>query len=409
MDLAEAHEVSVALRGEGVHAERVAAILGLVASTRAHAEEIGGLSLSRKRYDEWRLRILQEIGLASRKGSSPWPPTSQTVMKRMGGGFWAEAMKSVGLIPGAHGRSRGLLMFVEQDYNDAVTDYLAHAANSGQASTVHGYSRWVEVEERAGRRRPAPASLRRKYGSCTNAKRIITASGFRPLGRDPRLILSQTVVARDALHHAQSELGQFLERVAAARPAEASSNITTFLRSFVEEFEIRRRDWLRTIVALDEGAVARRLTSPAGLKRARREALTKRPTDLTAVLTDRYIDTMLSGGDPRQTDGWLRPEAQAQLSALPDEIAQRFAVLRCARNFLTHDSEEARGKLQDSIGRLAAMDPRFSLKQPMTRRVLVGWLHAENLQRMRLLCESVPAAWRAMVVVETVSAESPEA
>jgi DNA-binding CsgD family transcriptional regulator len=111
---------------------------------------------------------------------------------------------------------------------------------------------------------------------------------------------------------------------------------------------------------------------------------------------------MLRGGDPRQTDGWLRADAQAELDALPDEIALQFTVLREARNFLTHNSEESRVKLEGAVDRLAAADPRFQLRQSLTRRVLIDWLRAMDARRIRLLAACVPALWRAMVVVETV-------
>lgn len=315
-------------------------------------------------------------------------------------------MTSMGLAPGPRGRARGLLVFHEQDYDSAVVDYLAQAVATGQSSTFEGYERWVEAEDRAGRRRPSSGAVRLRYRSWTNAKRMVAVSGARPPSRLKGLIALATPVSAVALHHAQEELNRFLVALGNTRPAEASAVVERFVRSFEQEFEFRRRDWLRAVVSLD-AAVARRRLAAGSLARPQREALTRTPPDIDAALTDIYLDRMLSGGDPRRTDGWLQADAQAELDALPDEVALQFTVLREIRNYLTHDSEESRVRLKAAIQRLAIVDPRFELHQTLTRRVLIDWLRTADARRIRLLSACVPTLWRAMVVGETVLQGSP--
>ena len=401
VDLQDAREVAAALQDQGLDAETSASVLCLVASAKAHASTHVGVALTKKRYEEVRGWVLQDLGLQSRRGSAPWPPTSQTVMKRLGDGFWADALTSIGLTPGPRGRSRGLLVFREQDYDSAVVDYLAQTAATGQDSTFSGYERWVEIEERSGRRRPSSAAVRLRYRNWTNAKRMVAASGARPPSRLDGLVRPVATVSTSALHHAQEELTRFLTALGDTRPVQASALIEGFIRSFAEEFELRRRDWLRAAVSLDPTA-ARRCLASGSLPRPQRDALTRTPADVDAALTDRYLDHMLSGGDPRRTDDWLRADAQAELDALPDEVALQFSVLRAARNYLTHASEESRTRLQAAIQRLGTVDPRFELHQPLTRRVLIDWVRAADARRLRSLGACIPALWRAMVVAETV-------
>ena len=125
---------------------------------------------------------------------------------------------------------------------------------------------------------------------------------------------------------------------------------------------------------------------------------------MAAGLSDMYLDRMLSGksGGPRNTDSWLRSDAQAELDAIPDDVVARVKALHEIRNYLTHGSEEARSRLQEALASLAAEDDRFVLRRGVTRRILLDWLTSEQLQRLQGIAESIPSTWRAMVVVESV-------
>lgn len=57
-----------------------------------------------------------------------------------------------------------------------------------------------------------------------------------------------------------------------------------FLRSYAQEFEFRRRDWLRAAVAADDAAVARQLARP-DLPAKVRTLLSTSPPDVASVLS----------------------------------------------------------------------------------------------------------------------------
>jgi len=395
-------ELSKALRSEGLTAEQIADVIAVGAAAKAAATDGSLTPLSKKAYDQSRLAVLVDFRLSSRKGKTPWPPTSQTVMKRLGGGYWSDALAAVGLTAGDGGRARGLLVFAEGDYESAVSDYLAHVSVTGQSDTFAGYGAWVEDEERAGRRRPSSAAVRLRFINWTNAKRkhgrvsreVDSGGGYTGWGG----------VATAGLVRAEAETAAFAESAKALTPVEVSNRMAQFVRSFVEEFEIRRREWLRGVVSLDPSATSRRMANPQGLSKAQRTALVTLPLDWDAVLPDRYCDGLLTNSDPTDAGSWLLPALQAELDSVSEEARLRFAVLRALRNFFTHDSAESTQRLTMAIGALAASDPRFELGQPVTRRVINDWLRSQSLRRLGLLTSCVPVIWRAMVVVEALAA-----
>jgi hypothetical protein len=406
IDLAEAWEVAAVLDQQGLEAEARAKILIMIANARAHAVENEAVTITKKRYDEVRREILDDLGLVSAQGIMPWPPTAQTVMKRLGGGYWAEALRNIGLTPDERGRERGLLRFTENDYDNAVVDFLAQANATGRPPTFEAYGDWVESEDRAGRRRPSAPAVRLRYTNWNNAKRMVAASGARTpasLHTRERIVTERSLVSTLALHKAQDELRSFFEELGKTASSEVSATVEKFIKMYWQEFEYSRREWLRAAVEVDPEAVGRRLQQ-GGLSRSQRDVLELHPPNISAALSDIYLDKMLSGrnGGPRNTDSWLRPEAQAELDALPDDVVARVEVLHQIRNFLTHGSEEARDRLRTALAHLASEDSRFALRRNISRRILLDWLTAEHAQRLRSIAEAIPSTWRAMIVVESV-------
>jgi hypothetical protein len=405
IDLTEAGEVASVLDHQGLEAVTRARILIVIANARAHAVENEAITITKQRYDEVRREILDDLGLVSTHGVMPWPPGAQTVMKRLGGGYWAEALRNIGLTA-ERGRERGLLRFTENDYDNAVVDFLAQANATGQAPTFEAYSDWVESEDRAGRRRPSPAAVRMRYTNWNNAKRMVAASGARtPASLHTRkgIFTARSLIGTLALHKAQDELRSFLADLEKAASSEVSAIVEKFIKVYWQEFEYSRRGWLRAVVELDPQVVERRLQQ-GGLSRSQRDALEHDPPNISAALSDIYLDRMLSAhsGGPRNTDSWLGSEAQAELDALPDHIVARIDVLHEIRNFLTHSSEEAKNRLRTALAHLASEDSRFTLRRSMSRRVLLDWLTAEHAQRLRSIAEAIPATWRTMIVVESI-------
>ncbi|WP_371782848.1 hypothetical protein [Streptosporangium subroseum] len=394
-DFEEALEVSAALEEQGIVRPEIASVLCLIATTRAFFRDTLDATISRKRYDQLRLQVLGEWGLPMGGKAVVWPPTGLTVMKRLGDGYWADALRTIGLHPTSGGRPRGLLKYREEDYELAVSDYFDYSKNQGHVPSIEGYRRWVEFEGRAGYDRPAWETIRLLYKTWTNVRR----AAARPHRPQSAWKVNQIPHSTRALHDAQREWKRFVAELGATPPTKASAVVTNFVCSCAQEFEARRRDWLRAAITIDADAV-RRLLEEESLSKRRRLALEAgaSPAD---VLMDRDIDR-LGAEDPRRTDGWLRPEAQAELDFVPDEVALRYKVLREARNYFTHRSDESRQRLHAAIDALAALDPRFTMNQAITTKTLPDWLRAKNLQRLHLLCSSVQELWRAMVVGETL-------
>jgi hypothetical protein len=411
VDPEEGAEVAAVLDRHGIEAEIQARILIMTANARAHAASDPAVTISRRLYDKLRGEILSELGLVSARGATVWPPSGQTVMTRLGGGYWAEALISMGLPPGEGGRERGLLRFTENDYENAVADFLASVEEIGHPSTYEAFSRWIDGEERTGRRRPSAPAVRLHFTSWNNARRIMASPGAPAPGRRMRETRApkRLTAGTFALHKAQSELERFLAQLEDTARAELSAAVDDFIKGYWQEFERSRRDWLRSVIGADPGAVSRRLGTGA-LPRHQREALQLDPPDLVTALSDIYLDRMLSGktGGPRNTDSWLPPQAQAELDALPDDVIGRVSVLHEIRNFLVHGSDEARGRLQEALGDLATRDSRFTLRRNISWRILLDWLTSDQKERLQSIIEAIPAVWRAMVVVESVLESPPE-
>ncbi|OPG03100.1 hypothetical protein [Microbispora sp. GKU 823] len=378
----------------------IASVLCLIATTRVYCRDTPDATISRKRYDQLRLQALGEWGLSIGGKTVVWPPTGLTVMKRLGDGYWADALRTIGLHPTSGGRPRGLLKYREEDYESAISDYFDYSKTHGHVPSIEGYRRWVEFEGRAGYDRPSWETIRLRYKTWTNVRR----AAARPHRTQSASKVNRIPHSTRALHDAQNEWKRFVAELGGTSPAKASAVVTNFVRSCAQEFEARRRDWLRAAIATDADAV-RRLLEEKFLPKRQRLAL-EAGSSLADVLTDAYIDR-LGAGDPRRTDGWLRPDAQAELDSVPDEVALRYKVLREARNYFTHRSDESRQRLHAAIDALAALDPRFTMNQAITTKTLPDWLRAKDLQRLRLLCSSVQELWRAMVVGETLLAPAP--
>ncbi|NHD17739.1 MULTISPECIES: sigma factor-like helix-turn-helix DNA-binding protein [unclassified Actinopolyspora] len=403
MDTEEALEISKTLQEENFSEEDVSNIICLIISARHYL--ITGkedVTLTGKLYRDYRAEILEEFGNSSRKGSSSWPPTDQTIMKRLGNGYWADAMRNIGVSPGTIGRSRGLLVFEEEDYTQAVADYLDHAALSGQVPTFDRYSNWVAAEERSGRRRPSSDSVRIRYKTWTSAKRA--AYSEKPSSETNNQISGERVssVGTDALHRAQTELDLFLESSSGIRRQDIPSESLNFVKKFAEEFEINRRDWLRSMIKANPYSVSNRLDGDFRGKLTKKiiSELKVANPDLDCILPDKYFDSLLADGDPRDMDGWVPYEAQQEIDSISEEDVRRFKVIRCLRNFATHNSSESRQKLEDAISQIADIDQRFNMKQTITRRTLGDWLCSSNQFRLRYLCSCISNIWRAMIVGE---------
>lgn len=141
----------------------------LAAAARAALSRAPVTALTKTAYDAARDAALEEWGIDRAQRPNVWPATSQTMMSRLGGGYWNAAVGRLGMAPNERGRARGLVRFTAEDYRAAVGDFLAQPPAAGSHSYV-GYEQWQSREVEAGRPRPSGAAVRKYYGSWAAAK-----------------------------------------------------------------------------------------------------------------------------------------------------------------------------------------------------------------------------------------------
>lgn len=135
----------------------------------------GERSLSAAQYDSARADYLAEKRIVAKPGVAIWPPTSQTLMKRLGNGSWSTAMTSLGLTTNS-GRARGAGSFSVDDYRCAVAGFLDAVADIDNRSVTSDsfaqYTAWAKERSAAGAKRPSGAAVRQHFGSWEAAKRF---------------------------------------------------------------------------------------------------------------------------------------------------------------------------------------------------------------------------------------------
>ncbi|MDQ0617349.1 sigma factor-like helix-turn-helix DNA-binding protein [Arthrobacter globiformis] len=171
LDLSLISELRTALQSAEATPDDVATILGVIGAAQKHVSEDPAASITGARYQELRDELVVAFGLVSRQGAFPWPPTRQTVMKRFGG--WNEALEAMGIGTTRQGRSKGLLKFTREEYDDAVSDFCFHATAAETNATYAAYDDWVKQELAAGRSRPSGASVRNIYRTWADALRSV--------------------------------------------------------------------------------------------------------------------------------------------------------------------------------------------------------------------------------------------
>jgi hypothetical protein len=171
LDLSLMSELRAALESAEATPTDVATILGVIGAAQKHLADYPEATITGKRYQELRDELVLALGLVSRQGASPWPPTRQTIMKRFGG--WNEALESMGVGLATKGRPKGLLKFTRDDYGDAVRDFCLFSTAAQTNATYAAYDVWVKQELLAGRERPSGASIRNIYGTWLDAVRAV--------------------------------------------------------------------------------------------------------------------------------------------------------------------------------------------------------------------------------------------
>ncbi|WP_026556445.1 sigma factor-like helix-turn-helix DNA-binding protein [Arthrobacter sp. 35W] len=169
LDLALMDELKAALSTASVGSEDIATILGVIGAAQKYALTEPKCSITHQRYDQLRNELVGALGLVSRQGSMPWPPTHQTVIKRLNG--WNNALQNMGIGTSPLGRGKGLVKFTQTEYTDAVQDYCMAMEYADTRATAEGYDTWVKSEASSGRSRPTLASVRNVYSTWNQAVR----------------------------------------------------------------------------------------------------------------------------------------------------------------------------------------------------------------------------------------------
>ncbi|WP_433122241.1 hypothetical protein ACQ7FX_10655 [Arthrobacter koreensis] len=404
VSLKEMTDVADALEDLGVSSEQIRDVLVSIAAARRRVATDPSLTIAKKRYDEHRGAAIRDLGLSTGRSSRAWPPTSQTVMKRLGDGYWTDALASVGITASDRGRNRGLILFEEADYARAILSFFKHCQATNASRSFAAFQNWVDNEDRLGRQQPSGAAVRLFYGSWTNAKRSVSAgSPMPPTTND--LATGAPSVARTALHDASGSRRVKLEELRRVPATDQAEVLMSFVKDFMGVFEARRRVWFRAVVNSDPGAARRRLAATPALKVPLQQLLEATPPRVDDVLTDMYIDRLLGGATGMgSTASWLADDVQAELDSIQVSDLAAAKVMRELRNFYTHDSDESQSRLTQAMLELAQHDKRFQTGRPLTRRFVSRWLLNEDATRIAVLSDSILAAWRAMLAAEAVTA-----
>lgn len=164
---AEIDELSNTLKNLGVEKpeEKTAAILSYAcaASDYIAAHDV---VLSVTKYDAQRMRILRNLGLRSSRGLQLWPPTSQTLITRLGG-RWSEAMVACGMtVTSGVSIGHANMRFTAADHAAAIRKYVEERKTQNLTISYSGYVTWAREQNP---RVPSGALLREVYRNWATA------------------------------------------------------------------------------------------------------------------------------------------------------------------------------------------------------------------------------------------------
>lgn len=110
--------------------------------------------------------LLKRWNLASTKGALLWPPSSQTISARLGGGSWSRATARLGFRANSRGRARGSGRFTSESMAVVLREFIAECERNQVEPTLQGYGKWSKGQRATGRDDVASvATLRQRYGT----------------------------------------------------------------------------------------------------------------------------------------------------------------------------------------------------------------------------------------------------
>ncbi|GAA4285518.1 hypothetical protein GCM10022261_30490 [Brevibacterium daeguense] len=163
-------EVSDVLRRQGASGPEIERVLQLIGTGMAAVSQGGARIFTKDAYDAARDRAVAGLEHSGDAGHRLWPPTSQTVRKRLGSNYWNEALSALGYPVSGRGRARGAARYSPDDFVTAVADFLAAAARDGSSTSFVAYEAWNRDQRRESRIRPSGAAVRSHFGGWQAAK-----------------------------------------------------------------------------------------------------------------------------------------------------------------------------------------------------------------------------------------------
>ncbi|CRH93931.1 Uncharacterised protein [Chlamydia trachomatis] len=110
--------------------------------------------------------LLKRWNLASTKGALLWPPSSQTISARLGGGSWSRATARLGFRANSRGRARGSGRFTSESMAVVLREFIAECERNQIEPTLQEYGKWSKRQRATGRDDVASvATLRQRYGT----------------------------------------------------------------------------------------------------------------------------------------------------------------------------------------------------------------------------------------------------
>lgn len=377
-------------------ADEVVALAALAAAARGAPEP---LVLAKSEYDAWRSRWLETY---PKDGVFPWPPTAQTVTKRLGLGYWNGAVRNAGLASNASGRTPGAVIYTtDGEYELAVSEFLRTAAEDGRPLTISEYDRWARTQVA-----PTGAAVRNQFGGWNAAKIAAQTASGAPAARrrGPRNLPADQVVDAFVLQierglvAAAGRIPQDGHRAEIAM--QTKQEAVQLLGDLVTAFEGFRRRWIYAAISEDPSSFRSKLSSTGDATNQEKRSWAAIGGQLSrdtveSVVSSRGLDRLLSAsaGDLRSSDSWLSPPQQARLDRIERAESLRWRLLKAARNVLEHESGDAIALLKLTLSQLDSnVDPELIVTRapvaPPTSR-------AGSLQMLARLPGTAVMHWRA--------------
>lgn len=151
-------------------------ILATVAAGKKHIETVdkSESSITKLQYDRVREEFIEAWGHENVVNSRLWPTTSQTIMKRLGNGFWTQALEACGVESGSALREYNRT-YDEADMWKAVDDFYKYCVANDVNFVAGNYDDWANMarQENPGVNYPSFATLRNRLGKWSAVKRHI--------------------------------------------------------------------------------------------------------------------------------------------------------------------------------------------------------------------------------------------